>query len=295
MKQISILLVVLAMAFLFSSYLTQEQEKGNKLSEIEMVLDEGFFRSPQFSPDDSKLIFSTMKSNGIFLLDLTNKKTSVLTNIPTSGFRATWTLSGNKVVFRHKVREPNSIPYFLVKTVDLYGNMHETPAHVKPYNFFSGAIATDASDPIVTVNDQTFQIEVSSINDSRPTVITTEPGNYFMPLLSPDKTKILVHRGSEMLVFATDGSGLIKSLGNGIAGSWSPDCKYVISYLDSSVDGHQVSGSELYLSSLATGQQEQLTFTPDIFEMYPDWSHDGTKISFSDYNTGHLYVAKINL
>lgn len=267
-------------------------QQNIKLTNVQTIATKGF-TSPQFSPDDSKLVFSSIKNHGIFISDIAQKQIKMLTELPESGYRATWTPDGQQIVFRHKVRNQGEIPYFLMKSVDLNGSFGEVKAHIKPMNFFTATTTNSSSDPIITMNNETFKIEAHSEVDDRLIVVTKDPGNFYRPILSPDRTKVLVHRGADMLIYAVDGSGLITNLGNGIGGSWSPDGTKILWFQDESSDGHHVSGSELYVTDVATKKKTQITHTPHVFEMWPDWSHDGQRIAYSDGHTGEIMVAEI--
>lgn len=272
-----------------------ETQQSPVLSNIQIVANQGMYTAPQFSPDDSKLVFSTLKNTGIYVADIEQKETKRLSELPEAGYRATWKPDGQQIVFRHKVRNQGEIPYFLMKSVDLAGNLSMVDGHVEPMNFFNAVTLKDSSDPIVTMNNETFKVEAHSISDRSPVLVTTDNGNFYRPIVSPDRTRVLVHRGAEMLVYATDGSGLIANLGIGIGGSWSPDGEKVLSFLDESSDGHHMTGSELYVTDVATQEQIKITNTPDIFEMWPDWSNDGNQIAYSDGHTGEIFVAEIKL
>lgn len=291
MKYLSTITALVVLCLLLSSYYTGGQQNV-KISNVQTIASKGF-TAPQFSPDGSKLLFSTMKNHGIFISDIAQKTVKMLTELPESGYRATWTSNGQQIVFRHKVRNHGEIPYFQMKSVDLQGSFSDVNRHVKPMNFFNAATTNSPTDPIITMNNESFKVEAHSQKDERLVLVTTDPGNFYRPILSPDRTKVLVHRGAEMLVYAVDGSGLVANLGVGIGGSWSPDGTKILWFLDESSDGHHMSGSELYVTDIATKEQTQITDTPHVFEMWPDWSNDGQHIAYSDGHTGEIMVAEI--
>lgn len=291
LKYLSTIAALVLLCLLLSSYYTKEQQ-NIKITNVQTIASKGF-TAPQFSPDGSKLVFSTMKNHGIFYADIALKNVQMLTELPESGYRATWAPNGQQIVFRHKVRNQGEIPYFLMKSVDLQGRIGDVNPHIKPMNFFSATTTNSSSDPIITMNNETFKVESHAENDDRLVVVTNDQGNFYRPLLSPDRTKVLVHRGAEMLIYAVDGSGLIANLGVGVGGSWSPDGTKVLWFLDESSDGHFVTGSELYVTDVATKEQTKITDTPHVFEMWPDWSDDGKRIAYSDGQNGQIMVAEI--
>lgn len=291
MKYLSTICALLILCLLLSSYYSSDKQ-NIQLKNVQTIATKGF-TAPQFSPDDSKLVFSSMKNHGIFISDIAQKNVQMLSELPESGYRATWTLDGQEIVFRHKIRNQGEIPYFEMKSIDLQGAFGEVQAHVKPMNFFTAATTKSPKDPIITMNNETFKVMAHSEADNRKVLVTTDQGNFYRPILSPDRTKVLVHRGAEMLIYAVDGSGLITNLGIGIGGSWSPDGTKILSFLDESSDGHHMTDSELYITDIATLKQTNITNTPHVFEMWPDWSNDGKRIAYSDGHTGEIMVAEI--
>jgi len=49
-----------------------------------------------------------------------------------------------------------------------------------------------------------------------------------------------------------NGNGKGQKVGTGIATSWSADNQYILGFLDSSEDGHNVTNSELFLFDIKT-------------------------------------------
>ncbi|MCI5056015.1 MAG: DPP IV N-terminal domain-containing protein [Flavobacteriales bacterium] len=96
-----------------------------------------------------------------------------------------------------------------------------------------------------------------------------------------------------MEVYAFDGSGLIKSLTDGIATSWFPDGKKVLFFLDESLDGHGVSNSDIFIVDVETNEITNLTNTPDVLEMYPSLSPNGKQITYTNSETGVLIIADL--
>lgn len=62
------------------------------------------------------------------------------------------------------------------------------------------------------------------------------------------------------------------------APAFSPDGRYIAFY---SVRGHASPRSDIYVRDLITGEERQITDTPDIMELEPLWSSDGQRLFFT--------------
>lgn len=262
-----------------------------ELTDIKPVTTSGELSMPIWSPDGTKLLAASTHEMKLHLIDLKTKNETKISDVRGSGFDASWSADGQTIYYRHKDDPSQMHPE--VKSISVE-NKKINESKLNPNGLISASKAVDAKDPIVFINVETLGIEAHTKDGTECWNITSDNGQYYRPLLSPDKTKLIVHKGSEMLLFAVDGSGLIKRLGTGIASSWSPDGNYVISFLDHSHDGHTISGSELYMIDIEKGSLELLTNTADVNEMWPNWSPDGKQIAFEDERTGKIHVANIS-
>jgi Tol biopolymer transport system component len=58
-------------------------------------------------------------------------------------------------------------------------------------------------------------------------------------------------------------------------------------------DGHNYLTGELYMLSIDSGKIVQLTSTADKIEMNPCVSPDGTKVVFTSFVDGQVYIADL--
>lgn len=246
---------------------------------------------PTWSPDGSMLLTATTHGSKLRLIDLKENNTLyTISEVRGSGFDASWSVDGTEVLYRHKDDERQSHPE--IKSYSLTKKKFDR-TNLNPNGLLSASKAVDAKDPVVFINTETLGIEAHTKDETACWNITDDNKQYYRPLLSPDKTKLIIHNGPDMLLYAVDGSGLIQNLGTALASSWSPDGKYVLAFLDSSNDGHVISGSEMYLIDIEAGTTSLLTNTPDLNEMWPSWSPDGKQIAFEDEKTGTIFIANI--
>ncbi len=246
---------------------------------------------PVWSPNGDKLLVATSHGMMLKMIDL-NARNNIkeISKCRGAGFEASWSADGEKVFFRYKENEKQIHPE--IKSISLSdGKMKSSNLH--PNGLMSASKAIKGNDPIVFVNVENLDIEAQTKDESKCWSITDFDGQFYRPVLSPDKKTVIVHEKSEMYLFAADGSGLIKHLGTGLASSWSPDGKYVLAFLDESNNGHTISGSELYLIDIDAGKMTQFTHTEGVNEMWPNWSNDGSKIAYEDEISGKIFVADI--
>ncbi|HHG84053.1 MAG TPA: hypothetical protein ENJ82_04825, partial [Bacteroidetes bacterium] len=248
------------------------------------------FSMPVWSPDGSKLLVASTHGMKLHLIDLQLNTVKKLSNAVGSGFDASWSLDGKEVYFRYKQDEMQVHPE--IKALRLADQQLKT-TRLNPNGLLSASKAKSEKDVIVYINLETLAIEAETKDGSKSWAITHDDGQYYRPLLSPNQKQLVVHQGSEMMLYALDGSGFIKNLGTGIASSWSPDGKHVLAFMDESNDGHTISGSELYMIDVENGMLQTLTNTADVFELWPNWSPDGKHIAYEDARTGNIIVAEI--
>jgi len=268
---------------------TNAKEVNFELQNVRLVSSGEEFSMPVWSPDDNKLLIATAHGTKLKMIELdASNRITEISNARGSGYNASWSLDGNQVFFRYK--ESGQQTYVISKSFDL-GNGKIKNAKLNPNGLRSASKAVKNDDPEIFVNLENLKVEAQTKDKTASWEITDFDGQFYHPLLSPDKKQVIVHEKSDMYLYATDGSGLIKHLGTGIASSWSPDGKYVLAFLDSSIDGHVISGSELYLIDIELGKLVQFTNTDKVNEMWPAWSNDGSKIAFEDERSGNILIA----
>lgn len=114
-------------------------------------------------------------------------------------------------------------------------------------------------------------------------LITSDPGQYFAPVWSPDGTRLAytAERGAHLSTFVTDLEGKSKRLGPESADTtnptWSPDSARLA--YSSRRDGN----TDLYVGG-ADGSAERRITTADAEEYAPAWSPDGRAIAYVQDN-----------
>jgi Tol biopolymer transport system component len=274
------------------SYQTKALELSYSLSNLMALTPPNKYSAPKWSPDGDKLLFTTIGFTGLYIIDLNENEIITLNTLPGAGYNAEWSEDGKSVFYRHKTTNADYTSSIEVKSIHILDRETKNQASINPNGIASNLSAADSSAPIVYTNTKTLLIEAQTLDKSKKWIVTNNPGQYYQAILSPDKTKVLVHRDGEMFVYAIDGSGLISSLGKGIATSWSSDSKQILFFIGED-DGHKTTGSDLYLCNSDGSGRWRLTNTPDDFEMFPSWSPDNKKIAFSNDRTGMIFTANL--
>ncbi|MGB7210354.1 MAG: hypothetical protein WBD27_16990 [Pyrinomonadaceae bacterium] len=263
------------------------------LDDIIAVTPPNGFSVPKWSPDGNSLLFTKIGFRGLYIVNL-NETNEIITlnTLSGAGYNAEWSEDGKNVFYRHKITDGQPTSIIEAKSIDILSKEIKNQPKINPNGIASNSSAKGKSDPIVYTNTNTLLIEAQTLDKSKKWIVTNDPGQYYQAILSPDKTKVFVHKEGEMFVYAIDGSGLISSLGRGIATSWSSDSKQILFFIDED-DGHRITGSDLYLCNSDGSSRWRLTNTPHDFEMFPSWSPDNKKIAFSNDKTGIIYSATL--
>ena len=286
---INILSFVLLSSFIYS----QTRSTALELKNIVALTPPNNYSAPKWSPDGKNLLFTTSRFSGLYTVNLNGKNQIItLTTLPGAGYNAEWSDDSKNILYRNKTTGADNKSLVEVKSIHILNKTIKNLSNINANAIASNYSARVSNAPIVYTNTKTLLIEAQTLDKSKKWIITKEPGQYYQAILSPDKNKVLVHKNGEMLVYAIDGSGLISTLGKGIANSWSSDSKQILFFV-SEDDGHQIVGSDLYLCNSDGSGRWRLTNTHDVFEMFPSWSPDNKKIAFSDAKKGIIYTADL--
>jgi Tol biopolymer transport system component len=291
--KISLVLVTIFCLNIFSQEYSNSN-KGYTLENITAITPPDGYSSPKWSPDGNKILFTKINYTGLYVIDLNAKdKIIEINKMRGAGFNAAWSEDSKNIYYRHKT--PDKFKKYKshteVKSIDILTKQTTDHKDININGIASKVSAKSNNDIIVYLDQNTLNVKAHTLDKSKEWDITRD-GRYVNPVVSPDRNKVAVNKHDEMFVFATDGSGLIYSLGRGIANSWSPDCQQILFFI-SEDDGHAITGADLYLINSDGSQKWQLTNTPSIFEEWPDWSPDNKQIVFSDIKTGTIYIADL--
>jgi Tol biopolymer transport system component len=123
--------------------------------------------------------------------------------------------------------------------------------------------------------------------------VTNLGGRATFPDFSPDGSRILFtfaaigSSDSDLFVIDADGTGLHRlttTPSNDVLGAFSPDGRKIVLTSDRTGVG------QVYVMDADGTDQVQLTFDPAFKDQVPDWSPDGTKISYAAGDPGDILV-----
>lgn len=275
------LIYLLLVSFFINFVSAQKVENSQKLQF------KNFYTNPVPSPNGNFVLLSSENFAGVYLLDLQNATSEPVALSNANGYGYSWA-NDNETIF-YKVQPENK--YVMDSELFSY-NIRTKNAKKLDLNHNYLPSYSGANGVVVYTNINTLQIEAIDLSTKKSWVVTNGTGQFYSATLSHDGKKVAVHEGSEILVYNTDGSGLIANVGPGIATAWSFDDAYLIGYLSESSDGHVISGSELYAYDVKSKRQIKLTETPKVLESNVSFISEN-KIIYVDENDGSIIISEL--
>jgi len=309
-----------AILFLLSFPIIITKAQSFKVIQTEKIISDAQkgFMAPAWSPDGSKIAFTSQKYVGIWILYLQDNSIKQITDETAAGFHLQWS-NDSKTILTRVARYENMYRYNAVKTFDVAsgkanlltdyrammpGLPEFTPGNDKVFLYginklemFNSGLQPvlnkklNVSNMIVYADENKIAVQDLSNNQ----LYSFEPvkGKRILNLqLSPDGSKAAFEiYGGDMYVININGTGLT-NLGVGYRPKWSPDSQYIV-YMLTKDDGEAIVSSDIYYIKIDGTEKTNLTNTNDTIEMNPDWSPDGKKIAFDLTNENAIYTIEI--
>lgn len=268
---------------------------SQKIEKMNRVAIDGFYTNPVVSPNGKFALVTGHHYKGAYVLNLTTNAITPISNKEGSGYGYSWDNNNEMVYFKQKEAKE----YFSDSKVYSYSLKDKkatlrTDIDINMMASYHGAAKNVTSQIVVYTNMTTLKIEAKDLISKRSWVITSEEGQYYNALLSPDGKKVAVHKGSDIYVYDVNGNGKGQKIGTGIATSWSADNQHLLGFLDMSEDGHNVTNSEIYLFDIKTLQSKKVSNTEVLLEMFPSFISKN-KVLFTDDKTGAIYTANLKI
>ncbi|MDZ7399437.1 MAG: hypothetical protein ONB37_04640 [candidate division KSB1 bacterium] len=314
MRQILLLLILSIILNLPAS--AQPWKAGNP---IKLIGGDGlYFMHPVFSPDGTKIAFTTSNYQGLWIMNADGSGAKEISDEPAAGFGFEWS-SDSKAIVTRVAKFEKWYRFNAVKVFDLErgesrfitnfrtlmpGLPHWGAGDEKIYMYGRGKLEVYDSGKRATALQKSAIPAVSAfLKDDQIAIGNPAAKDYqvYEPIkgercinlsLSPDRSRVAFEiMGGNMYVMRIDGTDL-NDLGRGHRPQWSPDSQHLI-YMVTNDDGYRYLSSDLYIIKTDGTGKSRLVFPEDKLEMNPHWSPDGKKIVFDVLNEGAIYVVEL--
>jgi len=309
MKNLHRVLTLLFLS-LFAFHLQAQEIRAVKIRKLASHAD-GEHLLSAVSPDGRKILVSQTGYRGISLLDITTGRTTLLNDLPGSGFEPCFTGDGHFVIFKADdfsgVRKLSSLLSYELATGETQTLLPKTRNLTAPaisggriFCLSEGILVSSgagtaalkssaATDTVLLLENLT---PVLNLNGQKKTLKPSGEGSYIWASLSPDKTRIVYYfAGKGTFISDLEGS-ILFAPGRISAPKWLSN--QIIIGMDDRDDGHNVTGSEIVCFSLGSNETTYLTSTASRNEMYPFPLPGGKSVVFQT-SEGDIFVMKLRI
>lgn len=242
----------------------------------------GSYSKPLANNVNSRLALSSTDGNQLFIhTEITGKTSTLISKTQNVGNNFAWSKDGSSIIYKEKTKDYKTKIVSLNTETLIRKELVNLPKH-------TALKALKISDTIYFLDQKSLAVKAKFQN--KEWNISTEKGNYYNLEVSPNNKYIIAHKGSFIYLFTTSGT-FIKKLGKGIATGWHEDSQNIVGFLDASIDGHQITGSELYLFHIKK-EPVQLTNTKDKIETWPSFKNN-TEVMFREEKKNGVFSTNI--
>jgi Tol biopolymer transport system component len=304
----------------FSTHADAQKLVAGDISKI-IELDGVETINPKWSPDGTKLAFTSANQKGLWVADADGANIQQITDDESVGFGFSWSYDSNNLLARHSKqngpRRTHAVKLYSAETgaaTELTEYRNQMPAvpvfatnqqqvliplRDRVETLESGlqqrmktlGDGQETAQPVVLNNRSEIQVATAQSN-SYNTLVPFEGRTFLNATPSPDGQRIAFEvMGGNLYIMNTDGSNIV-DLGRANRPEWSPDGRYLAAMLADD-DGYQMTQSDIV--AFTTDGSECLYFTTSsgLVAMNPSWSPDGTKIAFHAANENGIFVLQL--
>ncbi|NOZ03260.1 MAG: hypothetical protein GXO92_01435 [FCB group bacterium] len=280
-----------------------------------LIEEETAYIAPRWSPDGNTIAFTGNKYQGIYLFSFDQATIITLSEDPGAGFGMAWSHDGKSisaVISKYENRRRyNALAVFDVRsgTKTLISKfttiLPGVPRWTRDDRFLyldgtnqfrlfprgGNTRALPQTDEKILFISQGKIRQWNAANQTEDITVSV-PGEVLALTVSPDRKKIAFEiLGGNLWIADADGRNAI-DLGPGHEPSWHPRSDK-LAYMRTTDDGHRILSSDIFVVNADGSGKINLTETPDIIEMRPDWSPDGRWIIYDTYDRGTIMMLEV--
>jgi len=271
-----------------------------------------FYMNPKFSPSGNHIAVGGPSYKGLFILDFPLGSAMMLSDEIGAGFGMSWSPDGSALVTRvSRYADKHRLSQLVV----LETNGDRFPINAESTRQPGVPVWDKRQDLIYLHGAETFQaystnggtrqeipdevtyvagesLRKTATPNTRGQLLTASNERVVSMELSPDGSRMVFGTvGQQLWIADADGENR-RSLGSGSMPTWSPDGEWIACMLTTD-DGHDITGSDIYLIAVDGSQRINMTRTEAIREMTPSWSPDGKWVAYATLADGRIYVQQV--
>lgn len=303
---IALLIVIGLVTGLFAQQGKLQVEKITTLTSPQ----QGLFFYPKLTPNGQRVLFTGPQFKGLYVLSLADKKIDILNQDDGAGYEYQISTDGKYVIYRSSAFK-NFKKYYTLKKQSLSDHKIQVlEAQVRelttPRIQENNILYLKDNKPVRKAFAPLLQKQVAFKTDAvyvgnRNMILIRDgqeknlaplgEGMYIWPSLSPDDQRIVFTFGGVATYVCDLDGNILAKIGYANAPVWSPDGRW-IAYMVDHDNGDYFTDSEIFISSADGKTKIQITDTPDIIEMYPNWSGKLSQLAFAS-NRGQIFLATL--
>ena len=227
------------------------------------------FIHPRWSPDGMDVVCTKHNFKGLYLVSSDGSQIRELSDQYGVGYNVEWSADGTKLIIKQKDGK--------VSIIDISGQE-------------SSQTADDVKLPEERIYAKDDNIYIKDPQSGEVKNLTNGEDNFFDPHLSPDGACVAYQGLTTGLHVQNLASGEVIDIGQGSNFQWTPDSMGLI-YNVTQDDGMNIIAGDIYFAYTDGSGVFNITNTPDIIELHPSISPDGSHVTYEV--DGQIFVADI--